>query len=82
VNTKEIYFTHAGVLLVNRHIDWHTANETIQVVLVLVSNAHDPLRIEARRVHGPLQELRRIVKSEPLPRVFRVVVFEEFIDLV
>lgn len=73
MSAQEVDFSHGNGLALDGHINGNTRDESVEVVLLFVSNSNNPVVEVARRIKSPLEESSRVVKAEFTIIVFNVV---------
>jgi len=76
VGTEEVDLSHEDGLALDSHVNGDSRDEGVECSLGLVSDADDPLGVEARGVESPLQEGGGVVESEFTIIVFNIMVNE------
>jgi len=73
VSTQEVDLSHCNGLTLDDHINGNTRDESVEVVLLFVSNSNNPVGVVARRIKSPLKESSRVVEAEFTIVIFNVV---------
>jgi len=81
VGAEEVDLSHEDGLALDSHVNGDSRDKGVECSLGLVSDADNPLGVEARGVEGPLQEGGGVVESEFTIIVFNVMVYEQLVKL-
>jgi hypothetical protein len=76
VSAEEVDFSHFNGLSLDSDIDRDSRNESVKVILGLISNSNDPVLVVAWRVKGPLEESGGVIEAELTIIVFNVMTYQ------
>ena len=81
MSAEEVDFSHFNGLSLDSDIDRDSRNESVKVVLGLISNSNDPVLVVAWRVKGPLEESGGVIEAELTIIVFNVMTYQKLVEL-
>lgn len=81
VDTKEVDLCHFHCDVIDTHVDWHTRDEAVELLLFTTSDPEEPILVVTRWSKCPLEEFDRVIEPKHVIVIFDIVLSQEIVDL-